>query len=197
MNAAVLLLAVVAAAASPAATLFAAGDFNAARTAYKDELARRPDDADALLGLARIALYDDDLETAIKDAGGVLTLAPNMHAAQRVIETARQRRDVFDSAAQLAVPQGGIVVSFVESEPLPAIELRIDGHPATLLIDTGAADVTLDPDFAARLGLTITGGHQGTFLGARTAQVRDAVVQSIAVGPLTLRHVGVTILPLA
>ena len=75
------------------------------------------------------------------------------------------------------------------------ISVDIDGKPATLVLDTGAPDITLDSDFSKALGLTIAGDSEGTFLGGRTARVRHAVVHSIDVGPISLKNVTASILP--
>ena len=181
--------------ASSAAELFARGDFIGAKAAYANAAARNPVDADAILGLARIELYENNVDAAAKDAKAVLKLRAYDEAAKALLKTVGQRRNILASAASLDVPDSGIVLAFVESEPLPAIQLQIDGKPATLILDTGAPDVTLDPDFAEALGLAIAGGSEGTFLGGRTAQVRHAVVPSIDIGPIALKNVMVTILP--
>ncbi|MBV9718078.1 MAG: aspartyl protease family protein [Candidatus Eremiobacteraeota bacterium] len=181
--------------ASSAAQLFAQGDFIRAKVAYADAASRNPADPEAILGLARIELYENDLDAAAKDAKMVLSLKADDETAKAVLRTVEQRRNILTSADGLGVPDSGIVVPFVESEPLPAIQLEIAGKPATLVLDTGAPDVTLDPDFAKALGLAITGGSQGAFLGGRTAVVRQAVVSSIVVGPIALTNVKVTILP--
>lgn len=178
-----------------AAELFGRGDFIRAKAAYAEAAARNPVDADAILGLARIELYENDLDAAATDAKAVLKLRANDEAVNALLKTVEQRRDILASAASLDVPDSGIVLPFVESEPLPAIQLRIDGKPATLVLDTGAPDITLDPDFAKALGLAISGGSEGTFLGGRTARVRHSVVRSIDVGPIALKNVTAAILP--
>ncbi len=181
--------------ASIAAQFFARGDFTRAKAAYADAASRNPVDADAVLGLARIELYENDVDAASKDAKTVLRLRADDAGAKSVLETVQQRRNVLASSATLDVPDSGIVLPFVESEPLPAIQLKVDGKPATLVLDTGAPDVTLDPDFAKALGLAITGGTEGTFVGGLTAQVQQAVAPTIEVGPIVLKSVKVAILP--
>jgi hypothetical protein len=102
---------------------------------------------------------------------------------------------VVQSAASLAIPRDGIVVPFVESEPLPAVELAIDGKRGTFVVDTGAPDLTLDPEFATSLGLSIGGGEKGTFAGGRTAEVKETVVPQVSVGSITIENVKSAILP--
>lgn len=181
--------------ASMAAQLFARGDFLRAKPAYADAASRNPLDADALLGLARIELYENDVDAASEDAKRVLRLRAADAGAKAVLKTVQERRDAVASSATLDVPDSGIVLPFVESEPLPAIQLKIDGKAATLVLDTGAPDLTLDPDFAKALGLAITGGSEGTFVGGRTARVQQAVAPTIEIGPVVLRSVKIAILP--
>jgi hypothetical protein len=176
--------------APPAAdALFANGDFVRAKAAYADDLARDPKDSDALLGLARIELYENHLDAATKYANAAGT------AAARVLGTIAAREQIAASAAALDVPAGGVVMPFLESEPLPALQFRINGKLATFVLDTGAPDFTLDPDFAKELGLTIAGGKTGMFLGGNSAQVREAIVPRIDAGSITLHDVKVSILP--
>ncbi len=63
------------------------------------------------------------------------------------------------------------------------------------MIDTGAPDITLDPEFAREIGLRITGGYAGTFAGGRTAELRDARVDAVRAGTVTVRDVTATIFP--
>lgn len=191
-------LAVAGTASAPtpsASDLFRSGDFEGARAAYLADLARSPDDEAALAGLARVELYDNQLDAAGRSASLALARNPADREAQTVAATVRQRQAIAASAAVLDVPAAGVIVPFVESEPLPAIDLRIDGKVGTFLIDTGAPDVTLDPDFAKALGLTLTGASRGTFLGGKTAPVFHATAQRIDVGPVALHDIKVTILP--
>ncbi len=190
-------IALGAAATPPSAAdeLFARGDFTGAAAAYAREAAAQPSDPGAMLGLARTRLYENHLDAASAYAAALLALDPGDATAKALRATIERRRRILDSAATLQLPASGVVLPFVESEPLPAIRMSVDGKAGTFLIDTGGSDVTLDPEFAKEAGLTITGGHQGTFLGGRTAEVREAVAGRIEAGPVRLTGVGVTILP--
>lgn len=182
-------------ATAPASQLFARGDFAGAKAAYAASVSRDPHDADALVGLARVHLYQNDLSGAVKFADAALALSPKNAAAKRVIETVRERRAILASADSLVLPPSGLIVPFVESEPLPAIEMRVNGKTGTFVIDTGAPELSRDPDFARESGLTITGGAQGVFMGGRTATVRDALVPKLEVGPIELANIKAVILP--
>jgi predicted aspartyl protease len=189
------LLAAATVATAQASSTFARGDFSAAKRAYSKALARNPHDAGALLGSARIDLYGNDLHGAAENARTLLALRPNDEDAKKILSTVDQRERVLEYAANLNVPQDGAVLPFLQTEPLPAIELRVDGHPAVMLLDTGAPDITLDPEFAKSLGLRITSGGRGVFLGGRTALVQHAQVPRIDAGGIEIRDVNATIIP--
>lgn len=180
---------------SAADTLFARGDFAAARAAYAHALGRNPGDIQAMLGLARLDCYANQLDAAAESARKILALDPRSGPARRLTAIIAQRRAVLASAAAIQLPPGGITVPFLESEPLPLIRARIDGRTADLLVDTGAPDVTLDTEFARQLGLAIVRAGEGVFAGGRTARVRKATVHSIEVGPVVLHDLKVDILP--
>lgn len=199
MTGLILALVTLVGAAPPAVSsgdaLFARGDFDQARTAYADALSRDPKDADALLGAALTALYDNRLQEAARSATAASALSPGDAGAARILDTIAKRQMIAVSAKALDVPADGVVVPFVSNEPLPAVELQIDGKPATLVIDTGAPDLTLDPAFVKELGLKVTQGDVGTFLGGRKAPVERTVVHSVTTGAITLRDVATNVLP--
>lgn len=195
---ATLVAATSASAATPSSgdELFARGQFAQAAVAYAAAAVREPHDTGALLGRARIELYQNELDAATSDATAVLTLQPGNVAASGILKTVAQRRAVLEGSAALAVPASGVVLPFVESEPLPAVALTVNGKAGTFLLDTGAPDLTFDPDYARECNLTIEGGHRGTFLGGRTAPVRETFAPAVGVGALTLRNVHASVMPL-
>ena len=196
MHALSIALALVAAVSgSDADALFTAGDFTAAKAAYTKALAAGPKDAAANLGLARLNLYENRLEDAASFARATLAVDSRNAAAQRVLQTVEQREGVLASAQALNVPQSGIVVPFLEVDPLPLMQFTVDGRAGNFLLDTGGPDVVLDPGFATELGLKITNGQTGIFAGGRTAQVRQAIVPDFRVGPLSLHGLRAGILP--
>ncbi len=191
----VLFLALALAASSRPDALFAAGDFPAAKAAYTKAAAADPKDLAANVGLARLNLYENRLDDAVSYAHAALAIDPQNSAAQRVMQTVEQRKAVLASAQALNVPQAGIVVPFLEIDPLPLMQFTVDGHTGNFLLDTGGPDVVLDPGFAAELGLKITSGKTGIFAGGRTAQVRQAIVPDFGVGPLSLHGLHADIMP--
>ncbi|HZZ64645.1 MAG TPA: aspartyl protease family protein [Candidatus Baltobacteraceae bacterium] len=175
--------------------LFAAGNFPAALAAYRQTISQNPKDAPALARIATLELYQNELTPAARDARSVLTIDAKNATATRVLETVQLRQRVAASASSLGIPPEGVTLPFVDSEPLPLIQVEINGHTANCVLDTGAPDIVLDPQFAIQAGMTITGGQMGVFAGGRTAQVRQAVASSVRAGSILLRDVRVGILP--
>src|SRR5207245_1714063 len=56
-------------------------------------------------------------------------------------------------------------IPFVVTDPLPVVSLTANGRLANFIIDTGASDVVLDPDFAAKIGVKPLSGETGIFAG--------------------------------
>ncbi|MFN2450343.1 MAG: aspartyl protease family protein [Candidatus Baltobacteraceae bacterium] len=183
------------AAAPQADALFKLGDFTAAKSAYAAALKTNPTDTDAELGIARVSLYENDLDGASTRLDAILKADPKHALAARLVQTIAERRRVIASAAALGVPAPGVTVPFIASEPLPLMQFTVGGRAGNFLLDTGGPDVVLDPEFAKELGLTVVAGQMGTFAGGQTAQVRQASLPSMEVGPITLRDLKVDILP--
>lgn len=86
---------------------------------------------------------------------------------------------------------------FVKSEPLPVVNVRVNGSAdVTFFIDTGGSELILDSDFAHELGVKSTGSSQGTFSGGQKAEVLSGKVDSLTLGDWTLYNVPVAMLPL-
>ncbi len=191
----ILALSLLLAAASPADALYSQGNFPAALAAYRQTVAQNPKDASALARIAVLELYENRLDEATRDARAALALEGQNEPATRVLHTAQAREQIAASASSLTVPRAGVSLPFVESEPLPMIQLEVNGHTANCVLDTGAPDLVLDPRFATQAGMTITGGKPGVFAGGRSAQVRESVASIVKAGSITLRNMHVGILP--
>ncbi len=149
----------------------------------------------ANLGLAQLNLYENRLDAAASFARSALAADAQNTDAQRVLQTIKDRLDIQSTAASLNVPQSGIVVPFLESDPLPLMRFTVNGRAGNFLLDTGGPDVVLDPGFVSELGLKITRGKTGIFAGGRTAQVGQAIVSDFRVGQRALHGLKVDILP--
>ena len=71
---------------------------------------------------------------------------------------------------------------------------RINGHPVTLLVDTGATDVVIPKHLAAQLQLP--NGRVGTAITANgTVRITRTVIDEIVIGNIVLQNIRASINP--
>lgn len=167
---------------------------------------------DTLVALRRAGLrmLHDDTRGARAIAEPLLARRPEMRSIRSLLLEAHVRERDFAGAAPLAralgreararqlesfgtAPPyrlegpGHVEVPFVATDPLPVIEVRLDGHgPYFMLIDTGGAELVVDPVFADSLGLARFGSETGTFGGGKKRDVELSHVGSLTLGGATL-----------
>jgi hypothetical protein len=182
--------------APPPDAAYLAGDFAAAERAYSDTLAKTPDDPTALIGLARIRLYQERRAESRRLAEHALALDPANDKAKRILGALAMRDAAFAPGVyRIDIPKDGATIPFLATDPLPLVKVRVQGHDAVFVIDTGGPDLVLDKDFAAELGIAATMSGPGTFAGGMQAMVAHAVLGEFAVGPVTVRNIPVGVLP--
>jgi Aspartyl protease len=174
---------------------------------------------ESALYLGAIALYRNDLEAADRHLQGALKIVPDSKQVKRVLINVYYRGDKFTQAAPLYHAIGEETASkkfesfaglkpydisgnsdathvhFVVTDPLPLIEAKLNGRSVNFVIDTGAAELYIDPDVAKKakvpqFGSVTRKGYAGG-LKATTGQGR---VESIAFGNTTIRNIPVQIL---
>jgi hypothetical protein len=205
-------------AAAPPESLFAAGRFDAAERAYAPLLAGAKDDTLVAVRSAALRLLRDDRAGAREILEPLLRRHPGLRSATSLLAEAYARDLDFAHAAPLERALGReararqmesfagatpyrfegpsrTVVKFVQTDPLPLIEVRIDGRgPYLFLIDTGGADLIVDPVLADSLGCPTFGDEQGTFGGGRRRAVGLSRVKSLGLGDATFHDVPVGLL---
>jgi hypothetical protein len=84
-------------------------------------------------------------------------------------------------------------VKFVQTDPLPIVKARInDGDEVYLLIDTGAPELGLDPEFAKSIGARQFDPPEIVkFAGGKTAPVHRGSIDSIQLGEFKITNVPV------
>ena len=88
-------------------------------------------------------------------------------------------------------------VKFVKTDPLPIVNVRINGgKEVTFFIDTGGSVVTLDTDFAKELGVPQFGGVLGTFSGGQHTEVQIGRIESLTLGDWTVKNLPTAMMPL-
>jgi hypothetical protein len=185
--------AVTAVSADPAAD-FKAGNLDAAERGYAAALATNPKDQAAILGLARIRLYENRLDEADKLAGSLPDADNVISPAGRILATSLHRRKALEAASS-DVPAGGTIVRFELTDPLPIVKVRVNGKDAFFLIDTGAPDAALDPAFATELGIVGKDAGNFTYAAGQQGKVQSAVVEKLQVGDAIVHQMPVTLLP--
>jgi hypothetical protein len=175
---------------------FKRGDLAAAVKGWSAAIASDPKDADALLGLARIRLYEDRRKDAARLANAASAASPSAAAAATKILTEVKRRDDALDPANVTLPKEGAHVPFAITDPLPILKVRVnDKADAYFLLDTGAPTASLDPAFASELGIATEDNGTGTFLGGKTATIKRATLSSLTLGSATIRNLPVALFP--
>jgi hypothetical protein len=172
---------------------FKAGDFDAAAQSYATTLKTDPHNAAAELGLARIALYRNDLVSLEAYAHALAADDPSDPRAQRLL-AAIPVRSGLATAVRADPIAGEVDVPLAVVDPLPVLEATVDGKPATLLLDTGGTGLDLASTFAQRIGLETRSAGEGTFAGGLHANVRTGQVDRLELGTATVRSLPVSVL---
>jgi hypothetical protein len=86
-------------------------------------------------------------------------------------------------------------VPFLVTDPLPVIEVEVDGRKVTALVDTGGDCFILDPGIASELGIEVVASMMGMFAGGMEAEVGFARAKTLRLGGVTLHSVPISVLP--
>ena len=87
-------------------------------------------------------------------------------------------------------------LEFAATDPLPAVELAVNGKPALFLVDTGGAELVLDTRFAAAAGAEIVSSLSGEYGGRKRARTGLGKIDAVRAGELEIRDVPVHTLDL-
>ena len=198
--------------------LFRHGQFADAEALYSQLATGKTADSLVALRLGSIALYQNRLDVAEVRLKQVLRLKPDDREAKRLLAEVYYRRDDFAKAAPLFRTSGNEVLAkklegfkdarpyliesqaevthvwFLQTDPLPLIEVKVNGEPLNFLIDTGASEVYLDPAVVKKLAVRQFGTTQGEFAGGKSAQTGHGRIDSLTLGDFVVRNVPVLIL---
>ncbi len=86
-------------------------------------------------------------------------------------------------------------VPFLDSDPLPVVEVTIDGRSIFVIIDTGADMFVLDTEIAEDMGMETVATMQAMFAGGMQGELGFGVAESLTLGGVTLSNVPVSMLP--
>ena len=161
-------------------------------------LTLKPNFADLKVMLAEVFYRRDDFQKAAVALNGV-DVASNKLIKEQYPTLNVAKLESFKGQTPYELEGNGTStrVKFVKTEPLPIVNVRINGgKEVTFFIDTGGSEVALDADFAKELGVPQFGAVQGTFSGGQHAQVQLGRIDSITLGDWTVKNVPTAMLPL-
>ena len=194
-------------------TEFFLGHFDRARQLYEVIPSSSANYGAAQRQLGAIALYENRLEEAQRLLLAVVDKDPNDVKADLLLAETASRSGDFAAASRWLVkagrPERALAFEvfpdttpyrvdspakrtrapFVETDPLPLVEARIDGKPGLFLLDTGAGEIVLDPDFAKETHTESVSSGTGTFAGGKTAPVTYARILKLSIGALDVANV--------
>jgi len=169
---------------------------------------QRPDDAAARGSLGKLALFDGRLD----EAESLLSIAGDEADVRRDLFATRLRRGDWAGASKLAeeVNENGRVpmldqlaedapfkisgdseakIMWVRSWPVPLVKVRLNGESVLFGIDTGAADLLIDPMWASRAKIAKPGGQSVAFWCGTRFSVENAIVQRLDLGGIRVERV--------
>jgi predicted aspartyl protease len=198
---------------------FKAGNFSKAEKLYARIVAGNPSNYPATVRLGYLALLSNRLAEAQKWLEKARALKPSEPAVQTLLAEVCYRRDDFAAAAsllraagqesrarqlagfkgrkpyQIEGPGDRTSLKFVMTDPLPLVKVRVNGgKEVNFFIDTGAAEVILDTEFAHELGVEQVGSEKGRFAGGKEASVGHARIDSLTLGDWVVKNVPVALL---
>ena len=199
--------------------LFKAGKFVEAEKLYAEVLASNPSNFQAAFRLGSISLLANRLDNAQKWLAKAIELKPEEQAPKSLLAEVFYRQDDFERAAPLfrAIGQEAVAnklesfkgitpyqiegkakvthLKFVMTDPLPVVQVLVnEGEPVNFFIDTGAAEVIIDTEFAKELKIAQFGSMTGTFAGGKQAALQHGRVDSLTLGEFTVKNVPVHIM---
>jgi len=158
----------------------------------------KPGDADAKVMLSQGFYRRDDFQKAAAALNGV-DVSSNKLVVDQYPTSNVAMLESFKGQTPYELHGGGTNthVKFVKTDPLPIVNVRVNGgKEVTFFIDTGASVVTLDTEFAKELGVPQFGGIQGTFSGGQHTEVQIGRIESLTLGDLTVKNLPTAMLPL-
>jgi predicted aspartyl protease len=199
--------------------LFQAGKFAEAERLYTQVVAQDPKNYRITTRLGCLALLSNRLDAAEQWLMKAVDLNRDEAAAKMLLAEVFCRRDEFAKAAPLLRTVGqeakanklasfrGIIpyevkelaesvsVKFTMTDPLPLVRVRVNGgEEVHFFIDTGAAEVVLDTEFAKQTGVKSFGSETGRFAGGKEAAYEHGRIDSLTLGEWVVKNVPVHIM---
>lgn len=165
---------------------------------FEKAIALKADEADPKVMLAQAFYRRDDFQKAAAALNGV-DVSSNKLVTEQYPTVNAAMLESFKGQTPYELHGDGTSthVKFVKTDPLPIVNVRVNGgKEVTFFIDTGASVVTLDTDFAKELGVPKFGVVQGTFSGGQHTEVQIGRIESLTLGDWTVKNLPTAMLPL-
>ena len=165
---------------------------------FEKAIALKPDDTDAKVMQAEAFYRRDEFQKAAASLEGVDVGSNKLIVSQYpTLNVAKLQSFKGQTPYELRGDGQVIRLKFVKTEPLPLLNVRVNGGDAvTFFIDTGGSEVALDTDFARELGIPLFGEVKGTFSGGQQAEVHQGRIESLTLGDWTIKNLPVATLAL-
>jgi hypothetical protein len=186
------------------------GNLDEARRLFARVVALAPTDETAAAGLGKIALFRGSPALA---ESLLAPVAGRVDGAAEDLLSARLRLCRWEAAAalagesgqaghaallrRLAEPEGAwriqgtgsVQIPWIRCWPVPIVKAKLNGQNVLLAIDTGVADLILDPSAARRCGVTLMPEQMPVFWNGTRVAARVALVQRLELGRLRIERV--------
>jgi tetratricopeptide (TPR) repeat protein len=171
--------------------------FDEAQTWLEKALALSPGDVPSKIMLAEAFYRRNDFPSAAAQLRNLPPEAAELLKPYGTLNRAKLLSFARQIPYQLHGEGESVALPFVKMDPLPLLQVRINGAPpAVFFLDTGGSELLLDKDYAKELGVQSVGSVQGTFSGGEKSQVGNSRIDSLGLGAWTVQNVPVGILPL-
>ena len=186
------------------------GNLDEARRLFARVIALAPTDETAAAGLGKIALFRGSPALAesllAPVAGRVGGATEDLLAAHLRLGRWEAAAALAEDAGQsgraallrrLAEPEGAwkiqgsssVQLPWIRCWPVPIVKAELNGQRVLLAIDTGVADLILDPSAARRCGVTLMPEQAPVFWNGTRVAARVALVQRLELGKLRIDRI--------
>lgn len=202
--------------------LFYNGYFTEVELEYEKILSKNPENFEAIFYLGNLALLENNFVKSEKLLKKALEKEPENKEVITLLAQTYYRQDKFKEALPYyekvgnegviakikylskvepykITSQGNIQhtsIKFIQTDPLPVLEMKINGKKGLFLIDTGGSELIIKNDFAKILGIKSMGNTTAVFAGERTAQIGHGILDVCELGEFTIKNIPVNIHPL-
>ncbi len=186
------------------------GDLDEAGRLFAQVRALAPGDELASAGLGKIALFQGSpalaesllapvagrVDGAAEDLLAATLRLGRWEAAATLAEAAGQsgraallRRLAEPEGAWRITGSGPVQLSWIRCWPVPIVKAKLNGQNVLLAIDTGLADMVLDPSEARRCGVTLMPEQLPVLWNGTRAAARVALVDRLDLGGVRIERV--------